>query len=234
MSLSPEKCVFLKEKLYIFILASFFFFSFPFYLVNQPSSSLSSSPLSFSSLLRASAPASHQHQRPGSARRVKAGGGLSPTIYVCSFCARLCVCVWTWSPQTFMCLFFIISNNFAPHLSHYLAPLLPALHLPGCCVQLWALIYFSVTHNYTPERARLMSLSAIMAQRCSPPFLDPLRRIQYNYYLLKISPALPPSPCTLFWLMHLSPTDRWVWICFNMLLICSFLQCVQGSQTILL
>lgn len=114
MSLSPEKCVFLKEKLYIFILASFFFFSFPFYLVNQPSSSLSSSPLSFSSLLRASAPASHQHQRPGSARRVKAGGGLSPTIYVCSFCARLYVCVWTWSPQTFMCLFFIISNNFAP------------------------------------------------------------------------------------------------------------------------
>lgn len=142
--------------------------SFPFYLVNQPSSSLSSSSPSFSSLLRASASASHQRQRPGSARRVKAGGGLSPTIYVCSFCACLYVYVWTWSLQTFMCLFFIISNNFAPHLPHYLAPLLPCLYLPGCCVQLWALIYFSVTRNYTPERAQLMSLSAIMAQRCSP------------------------------------------------------------------
>lgn len=205
--ISPPKNASFKGKIIHLHPRLLFSSSFPFYLVNQPSSSLSSSSPSFSSLLRASAPASHQHQRPGSARRVKAGGGLSPTIYVCSFCACLYVCVWTWSPQTFMCLFFIISNNFAPHLPHYLAPLLPGLYLPGCCVQLWALIYFSVTHDYTPERAQLMSLSAIMAQKCRPPFLDPLHRIQYNYYLLKISPALLPSPCTLFWLMHLSPTD---------------------------
>lgn len=111
-----------------------FLFSF-FYLVNQPSSSLSS----FSSLLRASAPASHQHQHLGSARRVKARGGWGGyhPPYMCAVCAHVCVFVREpRRPQTFMCLLFIISNNFFPRLPRYLAPLLPAPCLPWCCVQL--------------------------------------------------------------------------------------------------
>lgn len=67
------------------------FLFFFFYLVNQPSSSLSS----FSSLLRASAPASHQHQHLGSARRVKARGGVGVVIihHICVQFARMSVCL---------------------------------------------------------------------------------------------------------------------------------------------
>lgn len=143
--------------------------------------------------------------QPGGLKHRGGWGGYHPP-YMCAVCAHVCVFVREpRRPQTFMCLLFIISNNFFPRLPRYLAPLLPAPCLPWCCVQLWALICFSVTHNYTPERAQLMSLSAIMARRCGTPFLDPLHQIQCNYYLLKISPALPPSLWSPFWLMHLSP-----------------------------
>lgn len=125
------------------------FFLF-FYLVNQPSS------LSyFSSLLRASAPASHQHQHLGSARGVKAqgGGGAYHPPYMCGVCAHVCLFVREpQRPQTFMCLLFIISNNFFPHLLHlsgsFAARSLPPLVL---CAIIRSYL-FSLSHTTTLQR----------------------------------------------------------------------------------
>lgn len=91
---------------------------------------------SFSSLLRAPAPASHQHQHLGSARRVKAQGGLGGyhPPYMCVVCVH--VCVFMRKPRCPQTLLFIISNNFFSRLPRYLAPLVPDPYLPWCCVQL--------------------------------------------------------------------------------------------------
>lgn len=53
----------------------------------------------------------------------------------------------------------------------------------------WVVHTHSVTHNYTQERAQLMSLSPIIARRCPPPpssrDLTMLHHIQHNRYLFK-------------------------------------------------
>lgn len=127
----------------------FLFFLF-FYLVNRPSSSLSS----FSSLLRASAPASHQHQHLGSARRVKAQGGLgwlSSTIYVCSLCACVCLCV-NLGALRLLCVyslsFQITSFPVSPAIWLLCCPL-PASHGAVCNYELLSVF---LSHTTTLQR----------------------------------------------------------------------------------
>lgn len=99
-----------------------FFFS---YLVKQPSSSLSS----FSSLLRASAPASHQHQHLGSARRVKALGVAGGGVIIHHICVQfvrmsVCLCV-NLGAFRLLCVYSLSFQITSFHAS-------PAIWLLGC------------------------------------------------------------------------------------------------------